>query len=426
MSIDSFLQLKQEIAQSYPEFESKATQAWSEILEEMARVTKIIAEQGPDYLPIVEYSELTSLSADRLAELRRKGSFVVRNVVPRDEAVGWKSGLDKFVSNNSNVEGTPANNPQYFQIFHTKPQILARSHPNVLKTQTWCNNLYTHSSDNEPVDLNTPLTYIDRFRIRQPGFAWGAHPPHIDGGSIERWQDSKFRSCFESILKGDWRRHNPYSLKGRIGARISTKGLPNQASIFRTFQGWLALSDTAPREGTLKVFPDILLSTSYIMLRPFFSPTVDPSDPAYLAAESWKFDLTDHKFHGVSQAANAGVSGAARPFEFSDSTHPHMNLEQTMVSVPAVHPGDMVFWQCDVVHAVEKEHIGKEDSSVMYIPAVPDCPQNAEYIKEQLQLFLRGCPPPDFPQGRTENDYALHGTVQDIVNPAGRKALGVA
>jgi ectoine hydroxylase-related dioxygenase (phytanoyl-CoA dioxygenase family) len=30
-----------------------------------------------------------------------------------------------------------------------------------------------------------------------------------------------------------------------------------------------------------------------------------------------------------------------------------------MISVPTVHPGDMVFWQCDVVHAVEKEHTRK-------------------------------------------------------------------
>jgi hypothetical protein len=111
----------------------------------------------------------------------------------------------------------------------------------------------------------------------------------MDGGSIERWQDPVFRSCFEHILKGDWRAHDAYSLKGRLGARTSMKGLPNQASIFRTFQGWLALSDTAPQEGTLKVFPDILLSTAYIILRPFFTCTVDPSDPNALDAENWKF-----------------------------------------------------------------------------------------------------------------------------------------
>jgi hypothetical protein len=63
----------------------------------------------------------------------------------------------------------------------TKPQVLARSHPNVLAATTWLNNLYHRSSASEDIDLSTPLTYADRFRLRQPGIQWGAHPPHIDG-----------------------------------------------------------------------------------------------------------------------------------------------------------------------------------------------------------------------------------------------------
>lgn len=43
--------------------------------------------------------------------------------------------------------------------------------------------------------------------------------------------------------------------------------------------------------------------------------------------------------------------------------HPHMMLDKTMISIPRVYPGDMVFWHCDVVHAVEVEHTGKEDSA---------------------------------------------------------------
>jgi hypothetical protein len=96
-----------------------------------------------------------------------------------------------------------------------------------------------------------------------------------------------------------------------------------------------------------------------------------------------------------------------------------------MISVSTVRPGDMVFWQCDVVHAVEKEHTGKGDSSVMYIPAVPSCPQNEEYVQRQAVLFEKGCPPPDFPQGRTERDYNLSATERDLVNPLGRAAMGL-
>ena len=122
---------------------------------------------------------------------------------------------------------------------------------------------------------------------------------------------------------------------------------------------------------------------------------------------------------------SAGKSGGARPFEFSPESHPHLYLEKAMVSGPQVHPGDMVFWQADVVHAVEKEHNGTHDSSVMYIPAVPRCPQNDEYVSKQAQLFERGCPPPDFPQGRSELDYQLHATKNDITNSTAQRAMGL-
>ena len=95
--------------------------------------------------------------------------------------------------------------------------------------------------------------------------------------------------CFENILKGEWREHNPYTLKGRLGERTAGLGLPNQATIFRTFQGWLAVSETGPSEGTLKVFPDITLSTAYIMLRPFFECSVDTTSPEALDPKNWKY-----------------------------------------------------------------------------------------------------------------------------------------
>ena len=439
---ERLLQLKRDIASSYPDFERNATSAWDEVLQELAKTTQEIGQQGSSYLPIVEYDKLSSLPWDKVNELKRKGSFVVRGVVPVEEARAYKTDLETFVSANPSVEGTPASDPQYFQIFYSKSQLLARAHPNVLDVQTWCNHLYDAESTTETADLSKPLTYVDRFRIRRPGFAWGAHPPHMDGGSIERWQDPTFRSCFEKILSGDWATYDPYTLKGRIGARSSANGLPNQASIFRTFQGWLALSDTGPGEGTLQVFPDVVLSTAYIMLRPFFSCTADPEGELALKAENWKFgkpprvttlnraqlrlDIENPTFHGVSQDASAGKAGGARPFEFSHKTHPHMMLDETMISVPQVHPGDMVFWHCDVVHAVEKEHSGEGDSSVMYIPAVPTCEQNKQYVRKQADSFEKGLPPPDFPQGRSELDYNLIGRPEDITLPLGRRAMGLA
>ena len=231
----------------------------------------------------------------------------------------------------------------------TKPQVQARSHPNLLASIVWLNNLYhaqvTETGNGEMneqlantmkgVDLNTPLTYADRFRIRKPGIQWDFHPPHVDGasrlqttinhprplihykligGTKERWQDPFFRKCFENILNGNWRDHDPFALEGRLNARNSLHGMPNQSSIFRTFQGWLAMrwlflkpstfvrdfcwpivsfSETAPTQGTLRVFPDVLLSNAYIILRPFFSPTVPSSSKDIYDANNWKFGKSE-------------------------------------------------------------------------------------------------------------------------------------
>ena len=68
----------------------------------------------------------------------------------------------------------------------TKPQVQARSHPNVLAATVWLNNLYHTASGEtiEGVDLSTPLTYADRFRIRLPGTKWYMFPPHVDSRSF--------------------------------------------------------------------------------------------------------------------------------------------------------------------------------------------------------------------------------------------------
>lgn len=53
----------------------------------------------------------------------------------------------------------------------------------MLAAQVWANNLYHIKSGRAPegVDLSTPLSYADRFRIRRPGIRWDVHPPHVDG-----------------------------------------------------------------------------------------------------------------------------------------------------------------------------------------------------------------------------------------------------
>jgi len=61
----------------------------------------------------------------------------------------------------------------------------------------------------------------------------------------------------------------------------------------------------------------------------------------------------------------------------------------------------------------------------MYIPAVPMTPPNTAYVERQKEHFLRGAPPPDFSQEQGEIGFQSLGNDRDIVDPVGRRAMGL-
>ncbi len=86
-------------------------------------------------------------------------------------------------------------------------------------------------------------------------------------------------------------------------------------------------------------------------------------------------------------------------------------------------PGDAVFWHADLVHSVESEHRGREHSSVLYIPAGPDCAINRDYLRRARHAFALGASPPDFPKNDYEVDYRGRATPEDLTE-IGRAAMG--
>lgn len=68
---------------------------------------------------------------------------------------------------------------------------------------------------------------------------------------------------------------------------------------------------------------------------------------------------------------------------------------------------------------------------MIFIPAVPQTPQNQSYIEQQKEDFLSGRRPLDmpqgksdkFPQGKREDHYIGFGTLDDI-SQVGRRAMG--
>lgn len=168
-------------------------------------------------------------------------------------------------------------------------------------------------------------------------------------------------------------------------------------------KGWLSLSDCAPTNSSLRVLPDLKASTAYTLLRPFVTPT--PS--------GWDLDTSSSFFHGA--AIGAGQ-------ELLPNLHSHIS-PSAFISIPTMRPGDAVFWHCDSAHMVEKEHQGKQDASIFYIPAAPLCDVNADYLKRQRANFLDLKPPPDFPGGIGESQHVDSGSFE-YLSEAGKRAIG--
>ncbi|KAG9308574.1 hypothetical protein JVU11DRAFT_11678 [Chiua virens] len=351
--------------------------AWKGVLKALEPRVQEIISHGANIIPRIPYQEIEAgLSESRKDAIRKTGVVVITGGVPKDEALKWKSDIKDYIATNP-VKGFPAENIQVYELYNTKPQIYARTHDALLNTQKSLLSLW-HSSSSFPdsIDFTTPVSYFDRLRIRTPGDRSFTLGPHIDGGSVERWEDTAFRRVWANILRGGqsgWETFDPFDATWRVNAR----------------QDMYDAAAVSPQEGRHKAVS--------------------------LAVEDWELNLDGVEFPG-------SIPGKAQ--ELNNSTHPHLRLTETMLTIPKIEPGDQVYWHCDSVHAVENEHKGQQDSSVLYIPAVPLCVKNVLYLHNQRSNFVRGLPAPDFPGGEGESKFSGRATPQDITTQQGRRALG--
>jgi hypothetical protein len=242
--------------------------------------------------------------------------------------------------------------PQVFELYWAPSQIRARSHPNLLRTQQALMQTIWHaSSPDAPVSLANPMTYVDRLRIRQPGDAQFALGPHMDGGSVERWEADGYGKAgvYDAIWRGAWEEFDAWDAAPRAMADTNLYNGLGACTVFRAFQGWVSMSRSGPGEGTLLVRPNVQLSDAYLLLRPFFrpiKPLADGKDAAarreFLDESNWQFTAGEEMTSEL-QGARPGHGQELPSFE----THPHLELDRTMVHIPEVQPGDFVVWHCD-------------------------------------------------------------------------------
>lgn len=409
--------------------EEQLHESWNRLLASLREEIPLIASQGSALIPSIDFKDLDNASPEFRSEHRKRGVAIIRNAIPQQEALDMKRELRAYIAANPHTKAFPPENPQVFELYWSPAQIKARSHPNLLKTQKFLMEFW-HSRDPEAlISSSHPTIYADRLRMRLPGDAKFALGPHVDGGSCERWEQEGYGrgGVYDKIWQGKWEEYDPWESSCRLPVVSDLYQGVGACSMFRMFQGWLSMSETSPCEGTLLVNPLLSRATAYFLLRPFFSPKKAAADPtaetyeeAFLKPENWTLQKEQDSW---LQGATPGHGQELRA-----SLHPHLNLPSSMVHVPTVQPGDYVSWHCDTIHAVDKTHAGKSDSSVLYIPSCPLTVQNAEYMAKQRAAFLEGTPGPDFGSGVGESQHVGRPGPEDVkkVDPVGgMRAFGL-
>lgn len=419
-----FADLKRRLIQGH---EDRVRDSWHRLLADLRKEVDLIEALGSKVIPELEFRDMHDMAkrTEFRDGLRKRGVGLIRGVVSEREALGWKELVKRYVQTNPSTKGFPAENPAVYELYWSPSQVLARAHPNLLRTQAFLMSHWHSANKAARISTSHPVAYADRLRIRQPGDVGFALGPHIDGGSCERWEENGYGKggVYNEIFRGNWEAYDPWESSCRLPVVSDLYNGPGGCSMFRMFQGWLSMSTTNPREGTLMVNPLLGKATAYFLLRPFFRPGRVPPEAVgsgFLDSNNWS--LEDETTSVLQGAVPSNCQ------ELNAAFHPHLGLQNTMIHVPQVRPGDYVAWHCDTIHAVDKTHAGKDDSSVMYIPACPLTEANAEYLVRQREAFFEGTPGPDFPSGLGESQHLGRLTpdfVMQNIDVEAQRALGL-
>jgi hypothetical protein len=399
--------------------ESAINASWKRLLRQLKREVEEINSGGSDIIPTIDYHDIaTSGPLENFKkEVKKRGAGIIRRVIPSDLATTWGKETRTYIHSNPPVISIPAKDPDLHGIYWSPGQIKARAHPNVLNAQRFIMNIWQTCDEDALVGSNFPVSYSDRLRMQTPTDSSYQITPHITGGSVERWEPDGYGlgGVYQKIWDGKWEEYDPWESSTRLKVTTDLYNCAGSCNMFRMFQGWLSLSDVDPHDGTLLLCPMIKLSTAYFLLRPFFSPKVARGSD-FLHEDNWVLDI---KQTSLIQGSLPGYTQ-----ELNDLLHPHLELNRSMVHIPALQPGDYVIWHCDMIYGMDgirddhNETDRGDGALTMFLPACPLTLNNALYLGRQRKTFLLGKPSPDFGSGRGESLHVGRLEVQDI-NDAG-------
>jgi len=231
-------------------------------------------------VPELAYEQVRDgkVSSTDMQSIREHGCVIVRNVFDRQQAEDWNTELGHYLDNNDYFERAKEKagldtyfgdlkdaQPQIFGVYWSRPQVMARQAESMAHTKRFLNRLWDYNAPAGPeFDPDIDYSYADRTRRRAPGDTTLGLSPHMDAGSYERWVDPAFQKIYANVFNGRLDQYDPWRAAHRTQTREYSS--PAVSSMFRTFQGWTALTEQGPGDGTLELVP-IANSISYVLLR---------------------------------------------------------------------------------------------------------------------------------------------------------------
>jgi len=397
------IQEKKNLKSKSENYKENFLQIEKNITSEILKIEDL-KKNNQNIIPEVKFDDLNLNLEELKLKVKKRGCVVIRDVFDDNLITQMNKDLEQYIEENNYYEDQKkkadidkyfsdlkSGKPQIFGLYWSKTQVNIRQSNELDHVKKWLNKLWVNKHNDQTIfDPNNELVYADRVRRREPGDATLGLSPHCDAGSVERWIDKGYQSVYENIFADNFKEHDPFNAAYRN--EIQEIESAAVSHVFRTFQGWVALTEQGPGDGTLQLIP-IAKSMAYILTRALMD------------------DVDDNDLCGSKPARALSVN----------STY-HSLLLRGLVSIPKMNPGDTVWWHPDVVHAVEDQHLGKGYSNVVYVGSTPYCEKNLVYAKKQSKKFLEGKSPPDFAEEDYEVNYKNRAKISDLT-PLGKKQL---
>lgn len=215
--------------------ESAVAASWSRLLETLSHEIPLIAAAGPAVVPEIDFKDLHKASDAFVAEHRKRGVAVIRNVVPQDEALGYKQQIRDYIARNPHTKAFPKATPQVYELYWSRAQMLARAHPNVLEAQRFLMGFWHSKDPGARISTRHPTSYADRLRLRLPGDNKFTLGPHVDAGSVERWEEGGYGlgGVYERIWQGRWEEYDAFEASCRLPVKSDLYDGAGACSMFR-------------------------------------------------------------------------------------------------------------------------------------------------------------------------------------------------